>query len=519
MPRARAQLLLLLAMAIQQGSTSDEVTPMTVVGWIGGQVILPCAPQKQDRMYSSHSYPCWYYKGDSGTNSIWNCGSMDKFSSRLSTSNSYNLHISSLQRSDAGLYIYVSNNRLVWKVNLTITDDATTSADDLQFVVGVKGRSVILPCFASYPGKSFSKSSCWYNNNTDIYCWSSSASYNRFGSRLTAENNYNIKLSNLTASDAGTFTCQRSSTERGQLKLIVRNVGASTPVIIRSPDKESVNYGTTVNLTCHSEQGSWPISYSWSRLDPGTGRYVSMGAPRASLLFPSAQVSDSGEYMCVASNGAEEKKKSATVRLSVQSPIDNISLTLTPQQLFTFEGQPLVLRCRVGTGSEPIFWTWLWIPDQAKVGSKRVVGDQRDLWLKEAGQSGQYMCSARNQYDGRNVTLESSTVTVHIVPNPDPHPLVWAALGLSGFVLLVFTFLCCKMHIWVLPQAGQTHTPKSAAPMHKGKTEMKTMSDSLKSQSKRRGYEPGDVYEDKHDQFYCPLSGDQRMEDVYDDLS
>ncbi|KAJ8398130.1 hypothetical protein AAFF_G00429740 [Aldrovandia affinis] len=478
--------LSLLLLIITQGSSSDGVTPMTVVGWAAGTVVLPCAPQKRDPSYSSRTGTCWYYEGQP----IWNCGSLGKFSGRLTTSNNHNLHISNLHKTDSGLYVYVKDDGLVWKVNLTVIDDSTTSAADLQFVVGVKGRSVVLSCFASYPGKSFAKSGCWYHDDIDIHCWGSTASSYRFRPRLTELVNNNVLLSNLSVSDSGSYTCQRSPSERGQLKLIVKAVPLSRPKITRLPDRED-----------EALRGS--------------------GDPRHSLSFSSAQVGESGEYRCVASNEAEGKtwSHSATVRLTVQSPIVDILLTLEPQRLFTFEGQPLVLRCRVHAGSEPISWTWFWVPGGEGSGSRKVGAGERDLWLGGEGQSGQYSCQAQNQYNGANITLDSKTVTVYIVPKPGPHLLVWVALALGGCALLVLIFLYCRRHTWT----GPTHALERAAPAKRDTTELKTMPDPLKPPPKRRGYEVSTNHYQEHksqDDFYCPLSEDHRVEEaVYDDLS
>ncbi|KAG9331426.1 hypothetical protein JZ751_019160 [Albula glossodonta] len=452
------------------------------------------------------------------------------------------------------------------------------SAADMQYVVGIKGRSVILPCFASYKDRPYNISDCWYYENMPIYCFSSSASSNRFSPRISLLESNNINLSELSMEDAGTFTCQRSGSQWGQLKLSVTggpitpgsNVGlrallkgpaavvfllwldrglnhqsqggtprthfgnpctvltlpvaVSRPTITRVPDREIINYGTSITFTCESQEGSWPIEYTWSRLDPETGHYVSVGHTGKTLSFSQVEVGHSGLYRCTASNKVEGKTRSNStdILLTVQSPIRGISLTMEPWQFFSFEGQPLELRCQVEAGSEPITWTWFRVPvwdGDKQANHTHEVGHERDLRLGKVAQSGRYSCRAQNRFDGHDVTLNSKTVTVHIIPNPNTPPLSWVSLVVGMCALLAVIFLYCQMHV----RKNYTCTLEGAATQQREKQELRTMKnqDCLKTQPQRRASE-ANRYEStvRQDAFYCPLSQDQhRDEDVYDDLT
>ncbi|KAJ8333157.1 hypothetical protein SKAU_G00420530 [Synaphobranchus kaupii] len=197
-------------------------------------------------------------------------------------------------------------------------------------------------------------------------------------------------------------------------------------------------------------------------------------------------------------------------------PISDISLTVEPQSSIVFEGQPLVLRCRVKTGSEPIiwswfrvrgrpwdkltFWSWFWERDGSE--DQLVEGSERDLWLGSVEQS-KYSCRARQQYDGHNITLDSDAVPVLILPKPAPHPMVWVTLALSG---------CAVLGIAVLSWRRRTHTHT----LERGQTELQAMPTSSK---------PSRIHETSNhqqstgqDDVYCPLSGN-RNEELYDTLN
>ncbi|KAJ8333159.1 hypothetical protein SKAU_G00420550 [Synaphobranchus kaupii] len=340
---------------------------------------------------------------------------------------------------------------------LPVMRNTFTLAADLH-LVGVKGRTVELPCSATDPQLP----GCWlYNKNLDILCWGINIrSIYQFRGRVKLLNNNSLELSNLSVSDTGTYSCYdiTSDQREEQIKLIVRD-------------------------------------------------------------------EDSGEYRCVASNQVEGRtwSHSATFRLSVHSPISDISLTVEPQHMIVFEGQPLVLHCRVKTGSEPIFWSWFRIrgrpwdesiffsPFMAR---RRLWGEpedqlveesERDLWLGSVEQS-KYYCRARQQYDGHNITLDSDAVHVLILPKPDvpaPHPMVWVTLALSG---------CAVLGIAVLSWRRRTHTHT----LERGQTELQAMPTSSK---------PSRIHETSNhqqstgqDDVYCPLSGN-RNEELYDTLN
>ncbi|KAJ8333161.1 hypothetical protein SKAU_G00420570 [Synaphobranchus kaupii] len=188
-------------------------------------------------------------------------------------------------------------------------------------MVGVKGRTVVLPCSASHPQSP----GCWeHNYSMEILCWDEGDFHpiDQFRGRVKLLNKNSLELSKLSVSDTGTYGCYTYIFTYGeQVKLIVRDVPVSKPSITQNPDGERVNQGTSVTLTCHSENGSWPILYSWSRLDRGTGKNISLWASNNTLSFDYARPEDSGEYRCVASNQVEGRtwSHSATFRLSVHN--------------------------------------------------------------------------------------------------------------------------------------------------------------------------------------------------------
>ncbi|XP_015204333.2 Fc receptor-like protein 5 [Lepisosteus oculatus] len=519
MQKTRIHQILFFIFILPEGRSSVMSNYLNVGGKIGEPVILPCAKQKKNSMYGTNR--CWYLNNNPVY--CWSSPVVSKFGSRLSINGSCNLALKDLEIEDSGLYAYVSSEGYVGQVNLTVTEGTQIPVPSIQ---GIRGRSVLLPCLSinNGGGTTFEKANCWYHEHRDIHCFSgTSSSFNRFTSRLKDSNDQNMILSELQKTDEGLFTCYHSSLNYGQVKLTVKDVAVSKPVISRNPDMRLIKAGTPITLTCHSENGSWPISYSWYKLNPQTKSYKLFQSSQESLSFHPAEVPSAGNYKCVATNKANgaTTAESTTTELIVQSPITNISIQVLPKQLFVFEGQAVVLRCQVRNGSEPISWTWYRIGEVS--GEKTIVGHEQELMLTVTTHSGDYACKAQNEYSGKNITLESTTVTVHIVPRAKEYAIATAGLCFSLFIL-AGAFV---IGVWIWKRRSPDSTA-SQMPPRKDVSMPKKDSAAADNHHSRTPYERQKArenpiknqYQDVQEGFYCPLSIENQVEeDIYDDLT
>ncbi|XP_066573568.1 platelet endothelial cell adhesion molecule [Amia ocellicauda] len=499
--------ILLLILILPEGTFSASSNPLIVMGMIGGQVTIPCTKYKQDTSFSSS---CWYLNG---TAVYCSGSSMGRFVGRSQQIQTCNLLLSNLQEGDSGLFTYVWSSTHVGQVNLILTTDPALAGSP-PYIEGFKGRSAMLPCINMGSGGSLPKNNCWYSKEVDIFCFSGpSPRFNQFTSRIRGRDDTNVVLPDLQVTDAGLFTCYLSSSTQGTVALKVKETAVSRPTITRNPDKPYIMAGTPITLTCLSENGSWPISYSWRRLNPHKSSYDLISS-LASLSFPQAEVGDAGTYECIATNvvnGASRTEK-ATAQLIVQSPITNLSISVIPKQLFVFEGQLMVLRCQVDSGSEPITWTWYQLEEKGSA-RKAIISQEQELRLTVPAQSGQYACKAQNEYDGQNITLNSREVTVHIIPKAEVHSIATVSLCFSVFILIGLMVAGC---VWMRERSTDTRTPPTKD-VSAGKQTPKDKyhkSTEYKTENTSKNH-----YQDVEDGFYCPLSNRQMEEDVYDDLS
>ncbi|XP_041089946.1 uncharacterized protein LOC121303366 isoform X4 [Polyodon spathula] len=325
MERTRIYQSLLFIVILQQGAPTFESNPLKIVGMKTRQVTLYCESLLPNSPHGTHQ--CWYYKG-----SRIFCGGSpvpSRFDGRLSQGESCNLVISNLVEEDSGPYTYVSSSGYFGDVNLNVTNVPMVTSF-LPYIEGVRGRSVILPCL-NYPSEQplLQRQNCWYHETTDIYCFSSPQSNtSRFTSRLIASNDNNLKISELQMSDAGRFTCFLGQSNYGKLKLTVKDVPVSKPVITKTPSDSSIRAGTSISLSCpitnisllaipkqlfvfegqtltlrcQVDSGSPPINWTWHRYTEDSKQPDSEFRHQQQQELKLTHTEQSSVYSCSASN-------------------------------------------------------------------------------------------------------------------------------------------------------------------------------------------------------------------------
>ncbi|XP_068600581.1 V-set and immunoglobulin domain-containing protein 1-like [Brachionichthys hirsutus] len=118
--------------------------------------------------------------------------------------------------------------------------------------------------------------------------------------------NASITISDMQTSDAGVYTCEVHNIPdvEGQFEAsVVVSVleKPSSPYCAIHGDVES---GHLVTLTCHSERGSPPPTYSWTNLDQAKTRRPAMGRTTKTGILEIRNISEFqfGEYQCNATN-------------------------------------------------------------------------------------------------------------------------------------------------------------------------------------------------------------------------
>uniref|UniRef100_A0AAY4BVM4 V-set and immunoglobulin domain-containing protein 1 n=1 Tax=Denticeps clupeoides TaxID=299321 RepID=A0AAY4BVM4_9TELE len=142
--------------------------------------------------------------------------------------------------------------------------------------------------------------------------------------------NASISISNMQPADTGTYTCEVNNvpdvTGQNEMSILVNVlVKPSYPYCAVHGDVES---GHLVTLTCHSEQGNPPPTYTWSRVGQGAGSGVLglSNVQTGSLVISNITQFQFGQYQCNASNTVGSAACTITLQEGMPRP-------LTPRRL------------------------------------------------------------------------------------------------------------------------------------------------------------------------------------------
>ncbi|XP_052432690.1 hemicentin-2 isoform X28 [Carassius gibelio] len=147
---------------------------------------------------------------------------------------------------------------------------------------------------------------------------------NQRKSTASASNNVTVYL-NVTESDAGVYKCNAESQEGKQetkQKLIVFHAPKNVTVSVKGEQR----FGSELTLTCEAHADPAPSSYEWKKDFNGQLKTIEQKHEQR-LHFLSLEISDSGQYACIAQNSIG-KTESPLVEMSVKYPPSNLSLIM-----------------------------------------------------------------------------------------------------------------------------------------------------------------------------------------------
>ncbi|XP_064176333.1 obscurin-like isoform X2 [Anguilla rostrata] len=255
----------------------------------------------------------------------------------------------------------------VWLVSSLIHMISGCSLSASTEVTGYTRGSVVLPCYCT-EGQRTLKSARWVFSScgSDIMLWSYPNTVNdRYKHRViisSTPGNLSLRLSDLTRSDGGTYSCEADGQHRN-IRLTVKGCSLSAPTEVTGYRRGSVV------LPCYCTEGQptlntarWVffshVSYItlWSYPNTVNGRYkdrviISDTPGNLSLRLSDLTWSDEGTYRCEADG--QHRDISLTVKGCVLSDSEPIHIT-------GFTGDSVVLYCActdVQKKPEQVKWT------------------------------------------------------------------------------------------------------------------------------------------------------------------
>ncbi|KAM4896067.1 hemicentin-1 [Sylvia borin] len=303
------------------------------------------------------------------------------------------LQIEGAQVQDAGRYTCEATNvagktEKNYNVNIWVSPSISGSDDSSQLTV-TEGSLVSLICESSgIPPPSLT----WKKNGSPVVPEPSGRVRVLSGGRQ-------LQVAVADRSDTASYTCiasnvAGSATKEYSLQVYTRpTISNSSP----HPSEVVVTQGSEISLECEA-QGVPEPAVTWLKDGQavGSGRDVAVLAGGRVLRLERVRVSDSGRYVCVATNAAGLADR--RYHLSVHVPPSIGGYLQLPENISTVEKNPISLVCEAsGIPLPTITWLKNGLPITLN-SSVRILSGGRTLRLSPAGAAdeGRYTCVVTN---------------------------------------------------------------------------------------------------------------------------
>nr|CAB3254668.1 basement membrane-specific heparan sulfate proteoglycan core protein-like [Phallusia mammillata] len=166
-----------------------------------------------------------------------------------------------------------------------------------------------------------------------------------------------LHITNVDLSDSGTYMCTGSSmygiAQESATLRVIQVDDAATPVVVVTPNNQSVMKGDDVIFYCNAEGYPDP-EVEWQRVD-GNPMSNNVHVSGQMLMIPSASMHDRALYRCRASN--QHGTAEATGALEVFDGVPPVVTVVTPE-VSVIIGESVALRC-TATGEPSPTFSWV----------------------------------------------------------------------------------------------------------------------------------------------------------------
>ncbi|XP_078347645.1 protein sidekick-2-like isoform X2 [Oculina patagonica] len=324
--------------------------------------------------------------------------SFGSFNKRLTVNNPGN--------SEEGVYECRATNtntgqRKIRKANLTIIVEPTFTIQPTMVDKSAQETAVFKCNATGLPKPTIT----WFHNGEKVTPLTTG--------RIQINSKNELKFTSLQSGDKGTVQCVATNDAGEAISKAILNVKALKLWIDVPPKNTDAVVNETVELQCQGRGDPTP-TISWQK----NGQNIDIANnPRydqkvtGSLQIRASQKSDSGKYLCVASNSEGSVRANATLRVLIKTVITNP----LPSQIHATKGLPKDLPCGVQKDLG-ITVKWIWTKDGSPVDTNRMTlqadGTLRINTVQESD-AGSYTCRVES-VAGNAAT--SGTLTVQETP-------------------------------------------------------------------------------------------------------
>ncbi|XP_049318752.1 hemicentin-1 isoform X2 [Astyanax mexicanus] len=183
------------------------------------------------------------------------------------------------------------------------------------------------------------------------------------------------------------------------------------PTIQQSPSFSMIYTGEQVTLTCKVKEQSSDWKFYWYKTSEKS-KPLNSDTSKSTYTINSAQVSDSGTYMCQVQKGNSSISPEVNHDLTVKSPPEP-KITQTSGWERVFPGEKVTLKCVIL--DKPTDWNYVWLLNNNPVAGS---GDTLTISSIKQGQGGHYTCQTELQ-NRPKTQVKSSSFTLTVYGNPN----------------------------------------------------------------------------------------------------
>ncbi|GBM66129.1 Down syndrome cell adhesion molecule [Araneus ventricosus] len=268
----------------------------------------------------------------------------------------------------------------------------------------------------------------WLYNNQDMTLTSKYKITN-------ADKSSHFSMGNIQSHDIGNYTCvatNNAGVDRKIANIVMEASEALSepPVLYPLMVPSNPTLGDDTDILCKLRRGSKPVKFEWfhngNTIDVGSKRKITITDRRSVFSMGNIQVTDIGNYTCVASNafGRDSKTESVLIEgCQNETPVLH-PLSIPPDLNI---GDSLDIQCSLKRGSLPVTFEWKvnGLTPVKRIGIQINTSHKRSIYVIDnisASDVGNYTCVASNANGSDRVyaTLDVEVLSVDI---PILHPL------------------------------------------------------------------------------------------------
>ncbi|XP_046283663.1 platelet endothelial cell adhesion molecule isoform X2 [Marmota monax] len=219
--------------------------------------------------------------------------------------------------------------------------------------------------------------------------------------------------------DSGRYTCTAGIgkvVKKSNTVQITVCEKLSKPRIFHDANSEIIK-GQTIRISCHSINGTSPISYRLLKATRDLGIQTKLSKDPA--VFEDKPTQDV-DYQCATHNcHSLPEMFSEVLRVKVIAPVNEVRLSILASQEVE-SGEEIVLLCAVAEGTGPITYKF-YKEMEDKPFYQIVTNETNAYWRKtkvSKEQEGQYYCTASNRASPQRNSPQSNTVAVRVFLAP-----------------------------------------------------------------------------------------------------